>query len=115
MNAWREVAPMKSLIIFDSEYGNTEKIAAAISEGIAEEIEAEIMNISKLKLSMLQEIDVLVIGSPTQGGRPTKMMQDFIDRMPEGLLKGKAIAVFDTRFLEKDHNIGLRIQMKSIG
>jgi flavodoxin I len=42
--------------------------------------------------------DLLVVGSPTPGGRPTPVIQDFVNKLPDTALKGKRVATFDTRF-----------------
>jgi flavodoxin I len=49
----------------------------------------------------LQSLDLLIVGSPTQGGRPTKAIQDFLNKLPESAVKGVNVAAFDTRFSTK--------------
>ena len=85
---------MKVLVIYDSMYGNTEKIARAISETITGEV--KVLRVAKVNLSELESIDLLIIGSPTQGGRSTASIQDFLNKLPESI-KGMKVAVFDTR------------------
>ena len=45
----------------------------------------------------MNTIDLLVIGSPTYGGKATEPIQDFLSKMPEGAIKGMKVAAFDTR------------------
>jgi flavodoxin len=85
---------MKVLVIYDSVYGNTEKIARAIGEAIAGEV--KVLRTAEVNLSELESIDLLIIGAPTQGGRPTKIMQDFLNQLPQSI-KGIRVAAFDTR------------------
>ena len=85
---------MKALVIYDSMYGNTEKIAGAIGGAIAGEV--KVLRVAEVTLPELEAIDLLIIGSPTQGGRPTKPIQEFINKLPE-TIKGIKVAAFDTR------------------
>lgn len=104
---------MKTLLIYDSAFGNTKKIADAIKEGLEGEVinlQAEEMNISHLK-----DCDLLIVGSPTQGGRPTEAVSNMLNKIPKGKLEGMGVAAFDTRFSEKKQNFGFRILMKVIG
>ena len=86
---------MKTLVIFDSMYGHTEKIARAMSAALAGEV--VIKRVSEAKPADLKNIDFLFIGSPTQGGRPLKTTQAFIESLREANLTGLKTAVFDTR------------------
>lgn len=87
---------MKTLIVYDSVYGNTEKIAKAISAGITGDV--RILRAGEVNISELESLDLLVVGSPTQGGRPTPAIQDFLNRVSELAMKGINVAAFDTRF-----------------
>ena len=90
---------MKTLIVYDSFYGNTEKIARAIGGAIAGEV--KVLRPGEVNPSYLESIDLLIVGSPTQGGRPTKAVQDFLSKLPEAAIKGVSVATFDTRFSTK--------------
>ena len=87
---------MKTLVVYDSVYGNTEEIAKAIGDAISGEI--KMVHISAENLKELAGIDLLIIGSPTHGGRPTPAIQDFLDRGLETAIKGINVATFDTRY-----------------
>jgi len=86
---------MKALIIYDSAYGNTEKIARAIGGAIAGEV--KVLRAAEANPSELASIDFLIAGSPTQGGRPTPPVLAFIKGIPETAIKGMSVAAFDTR------------------
>jgi len=58
---------------------------------------------------------LLIVGSPTHGGRPKQEMQIFLQKIPDGLLKKSNFAAFDTRLFEKDLNFALRLLVKTIG
>ena len=87
---------MKTLVVYDSMYGNTEKVAEAIGGAIVGDV--MVLNAAKANPSELESIDLLIVGSPTQGGRPTPAIQDFLNRVSEPAIKGINIAAFDTRF-----------------
>jgi len=88
----------KSLVIFDSAYGNTAKVAHAIADALGPKRRVEILRASEVNLDMLAGVDFLVIGSPTQGFRPTKIVADVLKRLQSRGLKGVEVAAFDTRF-----------------
>ena len=101
---------MKTLIVYDSMYGNTEKIARAIGEAITGEV--RVLRASEVSLSDVKSIDLLIVGSPTQGFRATKPVQVFIEEVPKDALRGMKVAAFDTRMPENDVGKGLRFIMK---
>jgi len=90
---------MKTLIIYDSAYGNTEKIANAIGDGITGD--AKVMQAAKASLSDLKSIDILIVGAPTYGGRPTPPVKDFINKLSMEDIKGIDVAAFDTRLPQR--------------
>jgi flavodoxin I len=90
---------MKTLIIYDSLYGNTEKTAQAIGGALTGEV--TVLRAGEVNLSNLGRGDLLVVGSPTQGGRPTKVMQEFLNNIPANALKSVNVATFDTRVQTK--------------
>ena len=90
---------MKALIVYDSVYGNTEKIAKAIGGAITGEV--KVLRVDEANLSELKTIDLFIVGSPTQGGRPTTAIQDFLNKVPEPSLQGINVVAFDTRISTK--------------
>ena len=88
---------MKALIVYDSVYGNTEKIARAIAEAIAPSNEVKVLRAGEANPSELTSINLLIVGAPTHAGRPTPPVQDFLNKVPELSLKGINVAAFDTR------------------
>jgi flavodoxin I len=90
---------MKVLIIYDSLYGSTGKIAEAM--GAAPGQDAEVTKIDKVNTSNLAAYDLILVGSPTQGGKPSPPMQAFLAGIPEDAFKNKKTAAFDTRLKMK--------------
>jgi len=90
---------MKTLIVYDSVYGNTEKIARAIAEAITPSGEVKVLRAGEANPSELESIDLLIVGSPTHGGRPTPAVQNLLNKVPK--LQGIKVAAFDTRIPTK--------------
>jgi flavodoxin I len=86
---------MKALIIYDSLYGSTEKIARAMGEALGGDAKA--VKVTEVKPQDIAASNMLIIGSPTQGGRTTAAMKTFLDGLTSESLAGKRVAAFDTR------------------
>jgi len=86
---------MKALIVYDSVYGNTEKIARAIAEFITPSYEVKVLQAGEADPSELESTDLLIVGSPTHGGRPTPAVQGLLNKVLK--LQGINVAAFDTR------------------
>jgi flavodoxin len=95
--AWR--GNMKTLVIYDSTYGNTAQVARAVGQAIAGDF--MVRAVTEVKLADLERMDLLVVGSPTNGGRPTPAVQAFLNGIEGAILKGLNCAVFDTRLTQK--------------
>ena len=91
---------MKVIVVYDSQYGNTERIARAIAGAIPSG-GVKALRVNEANPMELSSIDLLIIGSPTQGGRATSAVQGFIDKIPAATLKTVKVAAFDTRLSTK--------------
>ncbi len=87
---------MRSLVIYDSLYGNTERIARAIGGAIPGEV--EVILASKAGPALLKPFDLLVVGCPTQNSGATKAILSFVEGIPSQTLKAASVATFDTRY-----------------
>jgi flavodoxin len=94
---------MKTLIIYDSFFGCTEKIAQAIGNSIGKQ-EATVVRVSQLKTEQLAVTELLIVGSPTRAFRPTKAITKFLKNIPVQGLKDVKVAAFDTRVSVTDLN-----------
>lgn len=92
---------MRVLVIYDSLYGNTQKIAQAIGEGLAGVAEAsasvEVVRAGDARPVQLAGLDLLLVGAPTHGCRPSPAMHAFLEGIPKAALAGVKVAAFDTR------------------
>jgi len=88
---------MKVWIIYDSFFGNTEKIANAVGNALEPQHEVRISRVSDVKPVGFQGVDLLILGSPTRGFKPSELTQAFLASLTAGSLKGARVAAFDTR------------------
>jgi len=89
---------MNALVLYDSQYGNTERIAQAIADALGPGGQARAVRVAKETPCSLEGIDLLIMGCPTQGWRPTLAIQSFLEHVEDGAWSGLAAAAFDTRF-----------------
>ena len=85
---------MKILVIYDSAFGNTQKIAEIIGAALTG---AEVRFVDQVKAEDLGGLDCLVVGSPTQKQNFIDGMCNFLNSIPQNGLSGVKVAAFDTR------------------
>jgi len=104
---------MKSLVVYESSFGNTQRIARTVADALSVEGEVTLLSVDE-PLPSLAEFDLLVIGAPThvhglssrrsrkgaldQQGRTGDVgmgARGWLERLP--LLGRPPVAVFDTR------------------
>jgi flavodoxin len=90
---------MNALVIYDSVYGNTQQIARAIGAAISGG--ARVARPGEAAPADLTGTDLLVVGSPTHGGRQSPAVLDFVQGIPGETLKHMNAAAFDTRVSTK--------------
>ena len=107
---------MKSLVIYDSYFGNTEKLAQAVAKELGTEQTINLQGGGEVSTDQLEGIDLLVVASPTRGFRPSEGTSKFLNSLPVGALQGMRAAVFDTRIdLETIKNKVFRFIVKRGG
>ncbi len=89
---------MYTLIVYDSLYGNTEHVARCLASTLSEFGQARAVRVGHIYPDELQDVDLLILGCPTQGMRQTPAMQAFIASIPRAIVGDLSIACFDTRF-----------------
>jgi flavodoxin len=93
---------MKALIVYDSVFGNTEQIAQAIGNALGSQAEVNTLRVGDVKPEQLMGLDVLIVGSPTRGFRPTPAISNLLKSIPKNGLEGVKVAAFDTRISMND-------------
>lgn len=105
---------MNVFIIYDSFFGNTERIAQAI--GAAFGVPEKVRRVSDVKLADLAGVQLLIVGSPTRAFRPSPATTAFLKSIPKGGLQGVKVAAFDTRADLRDvHSALLTAFVKLLG
>jgi len=106
---------MKVLIVFSTTYGNTQKVAELIADGInsVEDNETVVSNVKGFDINEDKTYDLIIIGSPNHGGHHTKSIKKFINNLPTTTLKFNSFAVFDT-YMGKDFEKAVKAMEKHI-
>jgi flavodoxin I len=90
---------MKTLVLYDSLYGNTKTIAHAIGDAIPGEVDS--LQVGEVNVPDFGGYDLLIIGAPTHGGGPSDKVKDMLKKIQTSSLKGAKAAAFDTRLTTK--------------
>jgi flavodoxin len=104
---------MKAIVIYDSQFGNTEQVARAIRDALSDTVEARLVRASNASARDLEAADLLVIGSPTQRFHALPAVDELLK---SALLRGKHAATFDTRLdMSTVDSRALRLAVKVAG
>ena len=91
---------MQAVVIYDSKFGNTERIADAIARGVGTLGSVLVMDTVEA-IGMGQRSadppDLMLLGGPTQRRSPSPALRAFLDTLPASL-QGVPVATFDTRY-----------------
>ena len=102
------------IIIYESKYGNTKRVAETIMEGMRQKgIETVLSDIKEVDLNKISNYDGILLGSPNHIGGPTRSVKKCIDELGKLGLKGKPTAVFDT-YMGKDFEKAAKKMEKQI-
>jgi len=90
---------MNALVLYDSKYGNTERIAETIALALQEALPTRLASIDDVDdiEDLLHGIDLLVVGGPTHRHGLSGPLRTPLARLGESALGGVRVAVFDTR------------------
>jgi flavodoxin len=90
---------VKALVVYDSLYGNTEKVARALAAGLESGgVDVDVVKVNAVKFDELGEIDLLCVGSPVHGWNASKHVKEFLERLKSVKgLSGKKAFAFDTK------------------
>ena len=93
---------MKTLIVYDSVFGNTEQRALAMGNSFGSGESVVTLRVSEIKPEQLTGLGLLIVRSPTRAFRPTNAISNFLHKIPAKGLKGVTVAAFDTRMAAAD-------------
>ena len=106
---------MKALVVYDSFFGNTEKIAQTIGNALGAPADVEVLRVGNVKPEQLTGLGLLVVGSPTRAFRPTPAIHKLLAGIPGNGLRGVKVAAFDTGIPVSEAPAVLRIFVKLFG
>jgi flavodoxin len=89
---------MRVCVVYDTRYGNTEKIARSFETGLKESrVETVCVNARDLAVDSLKQFDLICVGAPTEGFTASKPMKEFLTKLKSIDLSGKHGFAFDTK------------------
>jgi flavodoxin len=86
---------MKTLIVCDSNFGNTKRIALEIAKTIG--YNAKVISTKDFNESDLNGVDLLIFGSPINGWRPTEATISVLESLKGKIKNELKFSTFDTR------------------
>ncbi len=90
---------MNALVLYDSKYGNTERIAEAVALLLQESLPTRLTAIEDVDdcAETLHDVDLLVLGGPTHRHGISETLREALACLGDRALDGIRVAVFDTR------------------
>jgi flavodoxin len=92
---------MKPCVLYFSRTGNTKGMAEAISEAT----NTPVFAIASSDPSVVEDFDMLIVGTPVEGFRPARETTAFVERLPK--TEGKKAIVFCTCALWKGRTFSI--------
>jgi flavodoxin len=89
---------MQTTVIYDTKFGNTEKIAEAIARGASALGNVRLVDTAEAVEPLAERVDLVFVGGPTQRRSMSPALRAFVDRLTGSGLPGVATASFDTRY-----------------
>jgi len=109
----------KGIVIYDTKFGNTEKIARALARGMEkQEVKVVCVKTDEVDVDKLVEYDFLAIGGPTHALGVSKPMKAFLEKLRSVDIKGKKAFAFDTKYkswLAGSAGKGIEKTLKELG
>lgn len=88
---------MNTLVVYDTQFGNTEQIARAIASRLENAGIVQFLSVTEAAGFDLTGVDLLVVGGPTQGHSARQQLRHWVEELPPAVLRATAVATFDTR------------------
>jgi flavodoxin len=113
---------MRTCILYFSRTGNTKFMA----EAIANAIKAPAFDIATSEPSVVEDYDMIILGTPVEGARPAKETTAFADRLPTTdakkailfctykLFKGKTFKTLSEALSSKGYNSVLEVSKRAV-
>jgi flavodoxin len=90
---------MNALVLYESRFGNTERVAEAIALALQESVPTRLAAVEEVSdcAEALRGIDLLVVGGPTHAHGISEQLRTVMECLDEHALNGIRVAAFDTR------------------
>ena len=92
----------KGMVVYDTYFGNTERVAQAIGAALADRVPMTVRKVSEATPADLQGLSLLVVGAPTRAFHASPAIGKWLSTLPRSALAGVAVAGFDTRMWMDD-------------
>lgn len=89
---------MNALVVYFSKFGHTQKITEAITDTLTSQGSVCTISSDQLTAADMQEVDLVVMGSPTHNMNLPKVVQPIFEHLPKRILPGTPVAAFDTSY-----------------
>jgi flavodoxin len=88
---------LKGIVVYDTSYGNTKKVAEIIVETLKESgVEVDLFHVKDMKKLSGKDYSFLVLGSPTKFGTMSFAIRGFLGKVKNEEWMNKPFAAFDT-------------------
>jgi flavodoxin len=113
---------MRTCVLYFSRTGNTKRMAEAISDLT----KVPVFDITSFELSVVEDFDLLIVGTPVEGSRPAVETMNFVERLPktEGkgailfctyrVWKGSTFKVLEKELSSKGYDVILSVSKKGV-
>jgi flavodoxin len=88
---------MNSLVVYESKFGNTQKVAEIIAKTLGSNGPARTAEVEDPYALTLDAVDLLVIGGPTQAHGMSPALRVYLEALISRAPAGIRAAIFDTR------------------
>jgi len=106
---------VKALVVYDSVFGNTEKVAQAIGKALEAQAEVSVLKVGDVPPEFWTGLDALIVGSPTRAFTATPATKKLLSGIPRQGLQGVRVAAFDTRVEVETAPGILKVMVKLFG
>ena len=105
----------KAIIIYDTKFGNTEKIASSLAHGMKkQEVKVDCVKVDEVDVDNLVDYDLLAVGGPTHKAGMSEPMKGFLEELQTVDISGKKGFCFDTRMHSRFNRFDLNSAAKRI-
>jgi flavodoxin len=113
---------MRTCVLYFSRTGNTKRMAEAISDST----KAPAFDIASSESSVVENYDLLILGTPVEGSRPAEEILAFVERLPKAedkktilfctyaLWKGSTFKVLEKELANKGYDTILSVSKKGM-